>query len=621
MRYARTLPRCDVHALCLVVLTLLLALTLPASRAAAQSPATATWQLEQPSPPNPPGGKYEGPPIGLGRVGDIEFWAPNRGLLITAGNGSTIPSGVWVYNGREWHQLATVCGATEGRIAWAGPEEFWTISNGRPGQATNPANGETAPILDNTLCHFAPAQPGGPLAVVSSYASPAFQPNSYQPMHAAGCIGPSDCWFAGEPLPEPQIGAFQLHWNGSTMISEPDPQGHAVRDMRLFGGRLYESLRLAPGDLVTDPESPLHPPVLRRINPAGVQPTFVPLSLDVPEYASGEFPTALDYLRLSADAEALWGAAGPASPTPEGSIPAEVAVVRYAKGSWNQVVGPAEPPHENPFKGYVVTAIAAEPGSESAWVGLDMPSDAAQPSPLASAIVAHVAADGTVLSEQTLPTPGEAPKGAAEEIACPAAHDCWMVSADGWLFHLHQSGESQLPLDTDSAFTGPITYRPPDEGLPQVVPDAPPVDDSGLVEEPPVYGVETGSPTSTPAQTETVALLSGVYTRVLHRTMLELRFKLAVKARVRLVAKRRKNVVASTSTRTLPAGEHRLLLRLDARRWPTKLDLQTHALAPLPTVVAAPHAPAASNTITTDSLAFPNARGLLAAGPLSGPLS
>ncbi len=48
------------------------------------------------------------------------------------------------------------------------------------------------------------------------------------------------------------------------------------------------------------------------------------------------------------------------------------------------------------------------------------------------------------------------------------------------------------------------------------------------------------------------------------------------------VAKRRRRVVARTPMSTLAAGERRLLLRLDPRRWPTKLDLETHALAPLP---------------------------------------
>ena len=34
--------------------------------------------------------------------------------------------------------------------------------------------------------------------------------------------------------------------------------------------------------------------------------------------------------------------------------------------------------------------------------------------------------------------------------------------------------------------------------------------------------------------------------------------------------------------RTLAAGDRKLLLRLNRREWPTKLSLQTHALAPLP---------------------------------------
>ena len=82
-----------------------------------------TWRLEQPLPPaGPPSapGSQSQVPIGLGRIGAIEFWAPNRGLLITAGNPPTIPPGLWAYNGQQWHELATVCGATEGRIAWVG---------------------------------------------------------------------------------------------------------------------------------------------------------------------------------------------------------------------------------------------------------------------------------------------------------------------------------------------------------------------------------------------------------------------------------------------------------------------------------------------------------------------
>jgi len=547
----------------------------------------AYWRLEQPLPPGPPAGvNGSSTPIGLGPIGDIEFWAPNRALLITAGNGSTIPAGLWAYDGAQWHELSIVCGASDGRIAWAGPEEFWTISDGRPGQADE-ANGTAPPLEDDTLCRFglppgaAPASTG--LVVKDSYASPAFQSSSYQPMHAAGCIGASDCWFAGDPLPEPQVGAFQLHWNGQTLSEEPSPQGHAVQDMRLFGGRLYESLRIAATDKLTNAE-PSPPPLLRRINPAGAQPTFVALTPGVPTYAPRELPESLDFLHLGADAEALWGAAGPPAGTPESSPHEPVTIVRYSGGAWTQVLGPVEPPLLSPFPNDLVKSIAAEPGGESAWVALEPLRKSSNP----SAIVARISADGTVSDEQTLPSSEEAqagvgPKGAAKQISCPAPHECWLTTTQGWLFHLSAHLEGQeLPLDADPAFASLIASRPHDEGLPQVAPDAPPLDDSGLSEERPLKEALAAEEAKPAAPVVKAALLSNLHTRLVHRDTLELRFHLAVKARVRLLAHRRKQLVASTPTRTLGAGNRSLLLRLDPHRWPTKLSLQTHALAPLP---------------------------------------
>ena len=147
MTRRRHFPRATIAAL-----TALLVLGAGAHSASAEGLADdggASWRLEQPEPPAPPPGVEPSPtPVGLGRIGDIEFWAPNRGLLITAGNPPTIPPGVWVYNGVSWRELTGpgpsasgtpegVCGASEGRIAWAGPDEFWTISNGRPGQVAH----------------------------------------------------------------------------------------------------------------------------------------------------------------------------------------------------------------------------------------------------------------------------------------------------------------------------------------------------------------------------------------------------------------------------------------------------------------------------------------------------
>ncbi len=108
------------------------------------------------------------------------------------------------------------------------------------------------------------------------------------------------------------------------------------------------------------------------------------------------------------------------------------------------------------------------------------------------------------------------------------------------------------------------------------------------------------------------SLLTDLHSRLVHGTTLELRFHLAVKARVRLLAKRRKKVVASTPTRTLAAGNRKLLLRLNPHDWPTKLSLQTHALAPLPTTtvkeaVGGPeHGGAGSNTVSTGLTVLPH---------------
>jgi hypothetical protein len=261
------------------------------------------------------------------------------------------------------------------------------------------------------------------------------------------------------------------------------------------------------------------------------------------------------------------------------------------------------------FPNDVVDSISAEPGTESGWLGLDSQEDAAQPSPLTAATVARMSPEGTVSDEQQLPGGGEGigPKGGAAKIACPAPHECWLATTQGWLFHL-STGE-ELALDTDPAFAGLITERPPDAGVPQVVPDSPPPDTSGLLGEAPTgLGSLPENPSATALERVPVALLSKIHTKVVRGSTLELRFHLAVKARVRLLARRKRTLVASTPTRTLAAGNRKLLLRLDIHRWPTKLELKTHPLAPLPTVTAAA---GASETVSTRLVVLPRTAGLL----------
>lgn len=617
-----TLPWMRPAVLALAVSVLFVTLAAAGARAEGfPDDGGAEWRVEQPEPPPAPAGVTgASTPIGLGRIGDLEFWSPNRGALITAGNGSTVPAGVWLYDGERWRELATVCGASDGRIAWAGENELWTVSNGRPGQSLGGSH-EEAPLEDNTICRFAPGR-SGKLEVVASYASPAFQSNSYQAMHGAACIDASDCWFAGGVLPPPQIGAFQLHWNGRTMEAEPYlPESHSVEDMREFEGRLYEGVRLLAQDPVV--KQVRRPPPLHVINGEGVSPTLETIT-EVPLLETGEFPFALEYLHLGADQEALWAAAGPATTESKGSKPAGVTVVRYAREAgeegptFTQVLGPATiPTGIGRFPEGYVDAIAAEPETSSAWIALDTVADAKSEflnhvsNQHARANVARISADGSVSDQVELPTEqAYGPLGAAGAMACPATHDCWLATTQGWLIHLTTG--AALQRDSDPVFSSeePITFRPADEGVPQVAPDAPPPDDSGLEEStapPKAAFVETQKP-ETFAQVQ-LPLLSHVKSRLLHGTMLELSFHLAVRSRVRLLAERHRRVVAATKTQTLKAGARSLTLRLNVRAWPTKLNLQTHPLAPLPT--ASTREPGI-NTVST-SLLFPHTDGLLEA--------
>jgi hypothetical protein len=256
-----------------------------------------------------------------------------------------------------------------------------------------------------------------------------------------------------------------------------------------------------------------------------------------------------------------------------------------------------------------VHSIAAEPGTDSAWVSLGSQEEAETvQNPLALASIARISANGAVTDELQIPGDGSGPKGAAERIVCPATHDCWLATTRGWLFHLSTEAERSAPqIDSDGAFSGPlIAERPIDEGVPQQQSDAVPEDTSGLVEAPPPVEFVKTKPTKPLARVQ-VPLLADIRSRLVGRTTLQVSFHLSVKARVRLIAQHHKQVVARTATSVMKAGSHDLRVQLNVHLWPTKLDLQTHALAPLKTVTTLE---AGTETIST-SLVYPNLRAPL----------
>jgi hypothetical protein len=440
------------------------------------------------------------------------------------------------------------------RIAVAGPSEFWTITD-----PSKPRSGE-----GTALCHFKDGN------VVASYSTAPESPDPYRRMDAAACSGPNDCWFGGfsaEDATGERRGAFHLHWDGTSLETVYAPQGRAVSDIEAFGGKLYESLFLGThvGDqpneiapyLFEDEGS--HPRLIHRIEDGAFEnEPFIPGSEDA------------ELLALGSDGTDLWAVGGGASSGPaartERFATRYPLAVRLVNGNWVPVPLPTPGPSDpaGPFTtSERFVDVAPVPGTETAWVAVDRLGDAT-----GTAHIARISADGTVDSLFQLPASGPA-KGAAAKIAFTAPNDGWLVTSDGWVFHYTDG--TALAQDTDPAFRGPITFRP-NEAAEQFVPDTPPADDSELFKPPPVE-VQQEQP---PAKTKRLPpLLRRIRTK-LHGKTLVVRFVLTRKAKVALIARRKRRVVARTKTRTMKPGRHVLRLHLNPGKWPQRLKLSAH---------------------------------------------
>lgn len=533
------------------------------------SPAWGSgWHSAQPLPPAPPEGEEEGVgvPVPLGHIGQISFWAPNHGLLITSGT-EIIPAGLYYYNGVSWRELSNVCGGNDGRIAWAGENDFWTISNQQTGQQEGGSGNFEQQQEDISLCHFENG------AVVASYAEPIGAADSYEHMDAAACSGPDNCWFGGETLPgDVNTGAFHLHWNGVTLTPVPalealeqppleDPP-YAVRSVISYQGRFYESVQ--PGE---DAASQI---LIHKIHEGSSNP-FQGMIVEGPTNETGErepfsFSGTLP-LTFSADASELWVAGG------------ETVALLNSAGQFQQIS--LHDPDHTLASG--ITAIAAEPGSQNAWVALRGQSTIAE--------VAQIQANGDVSAATTLPEPEEtiARKGPAGAITCPAPGDCWLATAaegtsisararSGWLFHLG----GNYPEDNDLYFEKLITYRPPDASIPFEAPEDYPEDDSGDTQR--TIPAPAQKPTPKPQTKVRAPLFSKVHVKLIKGNTLALSFTLVTKSRVQLLALRHKHTVAATRRYVLNRGRHTLDVRLNRHAWPTKLKLRVKALGEVPLI-------------------------------------
>ena len=371
--------------------------------------------------------------------------------------------------------------------------------------------------------------------------------------------------------------------------------------------------------------------MLHLINPPGSIPAFEPedeAGAGLPFYEEEELPQDLDYFHLSAADGVLWAAAGPLHSG------GQLTVAVREEGGWRLLIGPPsrgghqlehilapeDRAEEETLIGSSpsqakVTAVAAEPGDGSVWIGLEHAESQDQ------AVLLHLNAQGEELSAQVLPTAQERAEGVGDDgavarLACPQPGDCWMATSKGWLYHLAPASERTLRRNGDPAFEHLISYRPPDQGLPQVPQDAPPADISGFHEQ----GIaEIGSiaeAKGAPESMVTLPLLSHVHSKLLKGSKLQLSFHLSVKARVKLIAQRKKAVVAATATHTFAAGNRLLLLQLNPHRWPTKLNLKTKPLQPLRRVSSVTGEGSTVSTETTGLFVSP----LIASGGPRGQL-
>jgi hypothetical protein len=514
---------------------------------AADAFAAPIWRLEQPPPP--PGAPFSVP---LGPPGDLQFFAPNRGLLAVEGN-ATVPRGLFVYNGVTWRQLSTVCGGAGDttRVAWAGPTEFWTIT-----QPSQPRVGS-----GTSLCHFLDGQ------VVGSYSTPPESQDPFRQMYAAACNGPSDCWFGGVGSQDPtgdRVGAFHLHWDGSSLTTSYNPKGRGVSDLEVHAGGVYESVVAGqrpesrdPAD-VSPPESG-GPFLLHRIGAGGiVDDPFVPATQ----------PDESELLGLDSDGAQLWAVGGGAASgqtAPEGGGAAArppLAARAAGVGAFAEV--PLDATKFAP--GDRFADVAAVPGTDTAWVAVQP--FAERRSTNVKAKVALLGADGTT-TMQSLPLSGSG-RGSAARIACTSATDCWLATYAGWLFH-YTDGTPLAP-DPEPAFGGTIAFRP-NEAAEQFVPDARPVDDSQLFAPPPLEVQQQAGPQQGKVR-RLAPLIRKIRSKLRGRT-LAVSFVLTRKARVALIARRRGKVVARTKQKLLPRGRRSLALKLDPKRWPTRLSFRT----------------------------------------------
>lgn len=589
------------------------------------APAEPQWR--GPLLPQPlPGADFSG---GLGRTGPPSFYSPTRGVVSIEGS-TSVPKGLYGFDGERWKLISTVCGANPERtdIAWAGPDELWVIADPAPDPSSPPADfGPYQPRDEGTtLCHIK----GG--RVIGSYGVPVSDVPRWHPLTSAACKAPDDCWFAGNAVlgaPGGE-GTFMLHWDGTQPRIVWGRSGRGVSDMAVHDGELWQSTVFGQRPERREPpvlrEGEAADRLLRRVEPAGtllVDPFAARTRGGCATAGCGSLEED-ELLALDAHEDALWAVGGGASsgsllggnwgqrvPPNQSDSNGEanprlpLAAIRVG-GRWHQLRFDPTQEAARLNANMRFADVAAIPGrAYEAWVavetyegqngGLEREGERSRYQ-LASPRMARIRfrpqdADQPVnadILEVVAPPAGEA-LGGARHIACPGEDDCWAITREGWFFRW-SADPNPTTRDDAFPFKGVMAERPPDGRTRAPVPDTPPPDDSlAFAPQPVVIDAPAPAPTpiaAPPAKTRKLAaLVTGVKTKVVGERRLRVTFRLARPARLALETRRGKRALHRTAARRLQPGDHELTVRFSTV--PNGIHFYTEELAPTAPTLAA----------------------------------
>ena len=554
---------------------------------------------------NPEGGNIQGNPPCYLQVESMAFRAWNRGIaaLRPASASGTIAYGVWLYNGANWFPDPAFpgTGACPGStVLWAGKLDYWLI-----GSAAAP---------QQKLCRFdganlvweplsLPATTLARLPVDSFTGSPAGGITS------GGCFAWNNCWFFGTD-------GIGVHWDGQALtdastgggnspwleadftgaVASTDPSGNPFGLAVTAAGSSSQPAQAGGSPLPAQPDG--SPPPQLYGSTGG---PFSPLVFSPPANAQPNDPYTTDLVAIAADPQAdVWVAGDPnqrqqAGPAPlmrltESGMP--VSCTGYDANTF--AVNRTSGVQATSFR-WTSLSVFGNDGTALAGVGYeqsgvsfiaDETSDIEPALVLAACgqppqVITFRIPDPRIADQATAPLIPADNGGNTAAVAAIASNDAWAATTPG-----------SLTVESSVGPTG-VSVKPHlylfTDGQP---PDAPAGDDNEsrptlftldapvYVQAPPTVVQQTTTVTRTTKRRKTrkVKLKSAVYSvhsKLQHATgrpfTLYIRFRVRRPVKLGIEALRGGKVVAFSGVKLFRGHSGTLALRLDPKRWPTRL--------------------------------------------------